>query len=84
MGSSGTIKLKKIWAMLDQCAPGYEKKERTHNWRVTWKGHSYDSLPVGRHGARNTVEIQIGHVRHLVRVLGIKECAEGQLEQLKH
>lgn len=76
MGSFGLIELTAIWAMLEVCAPGYNKKLRVHNWLVTWNGRSFPNLP--KHS-----EIQIGHVRQLARSLGIMDCARQQLEQLR-
>ncbi len=60
--------------MLDDCAPGYTKKAREHNWLVTYGKVSYPSLPRGGHGRRENPSIQIGHVRNMVRQFGIQDC----------
>lgn len=83
MPSSGTIPLNDIWAMLDACAPGYTKRQRQHNWLVMYNGKTFPRLPLGPHGARANPSIQIGHVRQMVRTLGIEECAKQHLEQLR-
>lgn len=83
MTSFGTIKLKDIWAMLDHCAPGYTRTKTEHHWRVAANGKQYPSLPLGSHGRRENPEIQIGHIRKLIRHLGILECARGQLPALR-
>ena len=82
MSSSGTIALADIWAMLDHCAPGHTRKQRTHNWAVSFGGKTFPNLPVGEHGARKNPEIQVGWVKTMVRHLGIMECAKTQIERL--
>jgi hypothetical protein len=83
VSSFGTVPLKDVWAMLDHCAPGHTRKQRTHNWLVIFGGRSYPSLPVGAHGRRHNPEIQVGHVKNMVRHLGIEECAKSQIERLR-
>jgi hypothetical protein len=69
--------------MLDECAPGHTKKGREHNWFITWNGRSHWRLPRGEHGARKNPDIEIGHVKNLVRQLQIPEdCVAKQLPQL--
>jgi hypothetical protein len=46
--SFGMIPLKDVWAMLDHCAPGHTRKQRTHNWLVIF-------------GAGATPAFQLGH-----------------------
>ncbi|MEW5743169.1 MAG: hypothetical protein AB1938_29915 [Myxococcota bacterium] len=75
MSSFGTVGLKRIWDMLEHCAPGFEKKKTTHNWRVTWNGNCFPSLPLGPHGKRDNAEIQVGHIKKMARTLGIYDCA---------
>jgi hypothetical protein len=82
VSSSGTIALADIWAMLDHCAPGHTRKQRTHNWVVTYLEHTFPSLPVGEHGARKNPEIQVGKVKQMVRLFGIMECAKTKIERL--
>lgn len=44
----------------------------------------YRGLPLGAHGKRSNPEIQIGHVRHMIREFGIDlECALTALPVLK-
>lgn len=83
MGSKGTIRLKDVWAMLDACTPGYTRKEQKHNWCVMHKELTYPSLPLGPHGRRENPEIEIGHIKRLVRFFGIELCAGAKIEALR-
>lgn len=69
--------------MLDECAPGHTRKERTHNWLITYGAAEFPSLPKGPHGRRTNPGIQIGHVRQMVRQLNIQDCAKRKLETLR-
>lgn len=72
---SGTVRLKLIWAMLDHCLPGYERRQSKHHWRISFGGLIYRSLPLGGHGKRKNPEIQLGHVNRLMRYFnGVFEC----------
>jgi len=82
MSSSGTIPLAEIFTMLDVCAPGHKRKQRDHNWLITYDGKTFPSLPVGEHGARKNVSIQVGHVKKMARILGIVDCAKKQIPRL--
>lgn len=82
MSSSGTVSLKDIWAMLDACAPGHKRKARKHNWLITYGALAYPSLPLGPHGKRTDPDIQLGHVRNMVRMLKIEDCAATKIEGL--
>jgi hypothetical protein len=82
MSSSGMIPLAEIWAMLDGCAVGHQRKQREHNWLITHNGRSFPGLPVGPHGARKNVNIQVGHVKKMIRILGIAECAKKKIPRL--
>lgn len=73
------VLLKDIWAMLDACAPGHTRRATDHNWRVTFNGRIYATLPLGPHGRRENPEIETGHVRAMVRHLQIRGCAERHL-----
>jgi hypothetical protein len=58
-----------VLRMLDKCATGYDIRRTTHGYKVEWKGKVFPDLPKYK-------EIQIGHVRKMVRHLGIdKACA---------
>ena len=52
MTSSGTVPLKDIWSMLDNCAQGYTAREGKHRWIIEYKDKSYLGLPFGPHGRR--------------------------------
>jgi hypothetical protein len=55
-----------------------------HNW-VTVGSLTYRGFPKGKHGARKDPEIEIGHVRHMIRFLHINEdCAKKQLPMLTY
>lgn len=83
MATKGTVRLNKIWEMLDECAPGYTSQTKEHYIWVTFNENTFRSLPKGRHGAKNP-EIQVGHIRAMIRFLGIDmECAQGELEVLR-
>jgi hypothetical protein len=69
--------------MLDHCAPGHSRKQRTHNWVVSYRASTFPNLPVGEHGQRKNPEIQVGHVKAMVRQLGIADCAKTQIERLR-
>jgi hypothetical protein len=83
MGSTGTVRLQAIWDMLAHCAEGFRKEAKTHHW-VVYFGDDHCLLPLGPHGKRQarTVDIEIGHVKRMVRTFGIQDCAKGQLPQL--
>jgi len=70
--------------MLDACAPGYERRERVHNWLVTYGQLSFPRLPRDTHNKRRDPDIQIGHVRQMVKLFGILDCAKKYIEQLGH
>jgi hypothetical protein len=82
MSSSGRIKLSKIRKMLAKCAPGYTEERKTHHLAFLWEGVSAH-LPRGGHGETNP-EIEVGHVKHLVRLLGIDpDCVGKNLKQMQ-
>lgn len=83
MATKGTVRLKKIWKMLDKCAPGYTHQTKTHKIWVTYNGRTYPSLPRGKKGAKNP-EIQVGHIKQMINHLEIDmECAQSELEILR-
>ena len=60
-----------VLKMLDHCADGYEMRETDHNRRIQYNGVFYPSLP------KKYDDIEIGHIRSMIRTLGIdRECAE--------
>jgi hypothetical protein len=78
LSSSGTIELKLVFAMLDTCAPGHQKKKRLHNWKVSYNGHEFRNLKLGEHGS-NRPEVFMGFVRQMARQLLIEDCAKREL-----
>jgi len=65
--------------MLNDCAPGAVIVPKPHkNW-VHWNGRTYRDLPLGKHGARQNPEIQIGHVKRMARFFEILDCAKEHL-----
>lgn len=74
MTSRGTVKLSVVWEMLDHCAKGHSRHEGRHNWTIRFAGTTYPSFPAGAHTKKK--EIEIGHVRRLVRYFGLQECAK--------
>jgi len=75
LSSFGTVGLQQIWEMLDDCAPGYTRKARQHDWYIRWGAKAYFGFPLGPHGRRKNPGIQVGHVKQLVRQFDIRECA---------
>lgn len=83
MTTRGLIAWKKISKMLKRCLGEWWYEDKTHKRWVYAEGReSSFKLPLGPHGSKNP-EIEIGHVRGMVRHFDIQECAEGELEQLR-
>ena len=75
------VRLDEVWRMLDACAEGYSKRESREYWIVSYNAKTYRSLPLGPHGRRHNPETEAGHIRALIRHLGVsKECAEKYLD----
>ncbi len=68
--------------MLDSCAAGYTRRQTNHHWVIRYQGKVYPGFPLGEHGKRTNVNIQIGHVRHVARLFEIDDCAKRHLPQL--
>ena len=66
--------------MLDKCLAGHERKASKEYWTVKYQGRSYRRIPVGPHGRKNNVQVQSGHIRSLVRLFEIRECADSLLD----
>lgn len=80
MSTRGQIKLRKIKKLLKECAPGFTWRDTDHKYLVRWNDHSF-WLPKGAHGSKR--EIEVGHVKGLVRSLGIDpDCAKSQVPAL--
>jgi hypothetical protein len=78
VGSRGLVKLKHVWKMLDECAPGWKRTKTPHYWRISFKNKTYERLPLGGHGKKRekgTAEVEIGHVKKMCNLFGINECA---------
>jgi hypothetical protein len=74
VSAGALVPLETVRAMLDECAPGHTATRKTHHFWVTYQGKTFQRLPLGEHGARRP-EVYIGHVRAMVRLFGIRECA---------
>lgn len=71
--------------MLKKCAPGHSRELKKHNVLIRYKAKAYRKFPAGPHGkARggSRYDVQIGHVRNMVRFFGIRECAKEHLPAL--
>jgi len=68
--------------MLDTCAPESRRIPKLHHWWI-WNGSiCYQGLPKP-HGKPERAEVEIGHVRTMVRRLGIdRNCAERMIPGL--
>lgn len=73
---SQSVRLEAVFAMLDDCAPGYSKTEGDHYWLIRHADGKkiFPTLPTGKHGAGRP-DAEIGHVRQLVRLFDIQNCA---------
>jgi hypothetical protein len=66
---SVTVSISEVGRMLDKCALGHTIRRTTHGKVVAFNDKVYRDLP-------KFDEIEIGHIRKMVRHLGIdKECA---------
>lgn len=82
MGSNGLVALKRVFSMLDDCAPGHTRRETKHHYWIQYNELEFKQLPLGAHGRRDNPEIQRGVVRKMCRHFGILECAESRIESL--
>ena len=74
------VKLKAIWQMLDECAPGHTRSGNAEYWTIRFNDKIYYRLPTGKHGRRDNPEIEAGYVKNVVRHLGINpDCASRAL-----
>lgn len=80
------VALTEVFVMLETCAPGFTYRRTDHHLRIAWNGLVYPDFPLGDHGrGRRTgrTEIFMGHVRSLVRNLGIdRACAMQKINGL--
>jgi hypothetical protein len=66
--------LSDVFAMLDECARGYSADPKTHKIWIRFGGQTFH-LPTGERGTRRP-EVYVGKVRSMVRLFGIKPCAD--------
>ena len=84
MGTRGLVRLKAIFEMLKDCAPGYAHKEKEHRHWIMYGGKTFRGLPKGKHGSGSRAEIEIGHIKDMVKHLGISpKCANAHLPLLQ-
>ncbi len=85
MSSFGRVKLTTVWKMLQKCASDYEAIEGKHYYEIRYKGKTFPRLSTGPHKKnKNQSEIEIGHVRQMVRHLDIDSaCAKRELPALR-
>jgi hypothetical protein len=74
------VNLDEVWAMLDDCLAGYERKANEEYWTIKFNGRSYRRIPVGPHGRKHNISVQSGHIRSLVRFFEIQDCAARLLD----
>lgn len=81
MASRGQIRFRALKKHMDTLLPGWEIVEGSHWWTIPFDGETA-YLPKGELGASNP-ELEVGHVKHLFRVLGKLEEARKQIPQLR-
>lgn len=74
--------MKEVFAMLEHCLPGHTRRKTDHHWQIRYEGRVYPTFPLGRHGRRENVDVQTGHVRRLVRFFDIADCAKERLPNI--
>lgn len=84
MGYARLVSLAVVWGILDECLPGYEKRESDHYWRIKCGKKVYPRLPLGEHGARkpSRTDVEVGYLRKVFRFFEIEECALPKLQAL--
>jgi hypothetical protein len=73
MVSSGQISSRKILDILERCAPSHATKDTTHKRFVYFDG-KVAVLPLGPHGRRKKYDLELGHVKKLIRLFDIGDC----------
>ncbi len=69
--------------MLKVCAPGCVITKKTHHYWIEYEGRTYPSFPKGEHGKKRRAEIEVGHIKKMVRHLHIdEECAKKELPEV--
>jgi hypothetical protein len=82
MSPSGQLPHSKVWKMLDKCAPGWTKQKQQHHYRINYGDRSMWDFPFGKRSDKTTV-VQVHFVRKLATALGIYDCAEKVLPQIR-
>lgn len=75
------VRESKVWAALDQCAPGATVETKRHRKWVKVAGKTYRGFPRGGHGERNP-EVELGHARNLGRFFNILDCLKRVISAL--
>ena len=77
--------LRKVFRMLDECAPGYTSVETDHHWAIRFAECKPFRLPKGEHSrqAALTGGVHIGTIKSMCRRFGIMDCARRVLPQLR-
>ena len=73
MVSRGQISSLKILEILKRCAPSHTIKDTTHKRFVYFDG-KMAVLPRGPHGRRKKYDVEMGHVKQLIRLFDIGDC----------
>jgi hypothetical protein len=74
MSSFHLVRLNDLLDILAECAPGFTVDEKKHHYWVRYRGRTFRSLPLGKHGRRFNVEVEFGFVpvpTTLFRVLAV-------------
>ncbi len=79
MASRGQIRFRALRKHMDALLPGWERVEGPHRWTIHFDGATA-FLPKGKHGASNP-ELEVGHVKHMFRLLGKLDEARKQIPQ---
>ncbi len=81
--AAASVRMAEIVAMLNACADGHEIQTTDHHHWILFNGKTFRRIPLGKHGHRRNVEVEIGHVRSMVRHLGIDSgCAKKHITTL--
>ncbi len=66
---SASVAYSDVERMLKDCAPGSTVRLATHSRVISYGALTYRTLP-------KFSELEIGHVRKMIRYLGIRDCAK--------
>ena len=71
MSQFSQVDLDAVDEMLRHCAPGATWQTKKHRHWVRWNTKTSRNIPLGPHGRRAKVTVDAGHIRSMVRHLGI-------------